>query len=307
VDVSCPKCGKPLPVDHSQADESGLVRLQCFNCGKKLLLKVNRPDLKLSGDAGAIDSELSLTDLARKAETKRGGNRKGVTAFWAARVTAFPEESLSALRAVLTQIPRYARNPNKVFDLIGELPFVFAGLSFQEVSRLEACLHDCGATFRVGPEREVLSAPQETQKETETSSVPQGQAKEPESTAAAVLESEPVESEDPTEEAEEAEDTFTATASRDEVLLLAVEVGPQIESWMKILSQRMVLDTPPGTRPSIEEINSAEAAARDLLRDSAREIGADVVLGLRSSLFTLADGSSMLQLEGNAARRATPT
>jgi hypothetical protein len=67
---------------------------------------------------------------------------------WTLHVADFPAESLTALRAVLTQVPRYSRSPHKVFDMTVELPYQFDHLTSEEARLLEACLTDCGAQYR---------------------------------------------------------------------------------------------------------------------------------------------------------------
>jgi len=331
MDVSCTKCGKDLPVDHGQADDAGLLHLQCSHCGKKLIVKLNRPNLKLSADIPSTFPGLSLTDLAQKAESNKKDASEGVPVFWAARVSAFPRESVGALRAVLTQIPRYSRNPNKIFDLMGELPYLFSGLSFQEVSRIEACLNDCGATFTSGPERDVLgsltepSAPEEEapapsgEQETEDmvplenldASAEDNEEAKPRLEKASEADPDGGEGEGEGEGARsqrsEADESTDDDDADEEVLMLAIHSDPPGLEWLPILCERLVLDTPAGERPSMQDLKDATTKVQAMISAAARDCGADLVLGVSTSIFTLADGSTCLQLEGQAARRITPT
>ena len=329
MDVSCTKCGKDLPVDHGQADDAGLLHLQCSHCGKKLIVKLNRPNLKLSADIPNTFPGLSLTDLAHKADSNKKDASEGVPVFWAARVSAFPSESVGALRAVLTQIPRYSRNPNKIFDLMGELPYLFSGLSFQEVSRIEACLNDCGATFTSGPERDVLgnlaepSVPEEEasapapslEQETEDmvplenldASAEDEEGAKPKLEKASKAAPYEGEEEEPGSQHSEVDESTDDADADDEVLILAIHSDPSGAEWLPILCERLVLDTPPGERPSMQELKEATTEVQAMISAAARDCGADLVLGVSTSIFTLADGSTCLQLEGQAARRATPT
>jgi DNA-directed RNA polymerase subunit RPC12/RpoP len=329
MDVSCTKCGKELPVDHGQADDAGLLHLQCSHCGKKLIVKLNRPNLKLSADIPNTFPGLSLTDLAQKAESNKKDASEGVPVFWAARVSAFPSESVGALRAVLTQIPRYSRNPNKIFDLMGALPYLFSGLSFQEVCRIEACLNDCGATFTSGPERDILGSLTEPSVPEEEAPAP-APAREQATEDIVPLEdldassegdegakprleeaSEAIpdggEEERPDAQHSEADESTDAPDANEEVLMLAVHSNSPGAEWLTILCERLVLDTPPGERPSIQELKDATTKVQAMISAAARDCGAELVLGLSTSIFTLADGSTCLQVEGQAARRVTPT
>ncbi len=150
MEVSCPQCGNRLPLSGGTPDEQGLVRLTCDNCRKRLLLKVSRHDLKL----GAAKTEpVPLPKSVAPEPAQPAASTAGEASAWTLHVAEFPADSLTALRAVLTQVPRYSRNPNKVFDMTTGLPYEFTSLTFEEVSRLEACLDDCGAQYRTAPEQ----------------------------------------------------------------------------------------------------------------------------------------------------------
>jgi DNA-directed RNA polymerase subunit RPC12/RpoP len=149
VEVSCPQCGNRQRLSLVIPDEQGLLRLTCENCGKRLLLKVSRPDLKLEAD------ETDPVPLPKSLAPESGQTLTptvGTASSWALHVAEFPAEFLTTLRAALKQIPRYSRNPNKVFDMTVGLPYQFDDLTFKEVSLLEACLTDCGARYRTTPE-----------------------------------------------------------------------------------------------------------------------------------------------------------
>lgn len=152
MEVSCPQCGKKLPVDGRRSDSSGVLRLSCDNCGKHLLLKLTRRDLRV-GSAAASDRAETASPAARTAtaETNSASATDPGSSHWTIIVREFPEESLSGLRAALSQVARYSANPNKVFDLTAELPYRFGRLSFEQASRLEACLADCGGSFERSP------------------------------------------------------------------------------------------------------------------------------------------------------------
>lgn len=148
MEVSCPQCGNRLPVSSDNADEQGLARLTCDNCRKRLQVKVSRPELKI----GATETEpappqRSFSPPAAPAPPPNAG--EAIT--WTLSVVEFPTESLTALRTALRQVPRYSRSPNKVFDITAQLPYQFTHLTFEEVSRLEACLADWGARYQAIP------------------------------------------------------------------------------------------------------------------------------------------------------------
>jgi hypothetical protein len=146
--VSCPHCGNNVPFTPRPPEEQGVIRLTCDNCQKVFRLKVSRPDLKLKADDPEASRPSapsgSATDPPRPPPLTE-------TTHWTLSVSEFPEESLPALRAVLTQVPRYSRNPNKVFDLTEELPYEFPRLTSEETRRLEICLAACGAQFQTSP------------------------------------------------------------------------------------------------------------------------------------------------------------
>ncbi len=148
MEVSCPKCGNRLPLRFGSADEQGMVRLRCDNCRKTVLLKVSRRDLRLEADA---TEPATLPESVAPATIQPVAQTVGETNTWTLHVDEFPPESLVALRAVLSQVPRYSRNPNKVFDMTAALPYQFDHLTFEEVSRLEACLSDCEARYETAP------------------------------------------------------------------------------------------------------------------------------------------------------------
>jgi len=129
-----------------------MLRLSCDNCGKHLLLKVTQRDLRV-GTAGTSErAETAPVERSATAETTSAAASDPVPTHWTLVVSEFPEESLSALRTALSQVARYSRNPNKLFDLTAELPYRFGRLSFEQLSRLEACLADCGGSFERRPE-----------------------------------------------------------------------------------------------------------------------------------------------------------
>lgn len=299
MEVSCPKCGNKVLLDHSTGGPDGLLRTTCGNCDKKILIKLNQRDLKLDGDIPISDPAPREPEPQRESED---GADETVPELWAVVVADFPSESETALRAVLAQIPRFSRNPNKIFDLLSHLPYVLSGLSFEEVSRLEACLQDCGSTFLLGPEREIVDArgqPLEIPK-VEAGATEEQEAGEPPPTAAAP--SDPSEDTLPTPERVAQSERVAA-----EVLLLSVESGVDVADWLGLVSARRVITDEGGAAPSSQALDEAELDARDALARRALDAGADAVMGVRSSLSSLHEGSTVLTLEGTAIRRVTPS
>jgi hypothetical protein len=130
-----------------------VLRLSCDNCGKPLLLKLTQRELRVGTAATSDRAETTRqAEKSATAETTSAAPTDSGSTNWELVVNEFPEESLSALRAVLSQVPRYSRNPNKLFDITAELPYRFGDLSFEQLSRLEACLADCRGSFERRPE-----------------------------------------------------------------------------------------------------------------------------------------------------------
>jgi len=156
MEVSCPGCGNRLPLSQGIPAEQGLLRLTCANCSRKLLLKVSRPDLKVSQSDLKPTTHTPEPDPPPKsvatAQDQPRAQAGDAATRWTLHVDEFPPESLTALRAVLTQVPRYSRNPNKVFDMTAELPYEFSHLNHEQVSCLETCLDDFRARYRTAPQ-----------------------------------------------------------------------------------------------------------------------------------------------------------
>ena len=251
MDVACPKCGDRVSVDPSQANDQGIVELRCGNCHKRLLLKITPRDLKL-------DSDTAPTRLP---------------AAWAVVVRSLADEHHSALRTVLTQIPRFSRNPNKIPDLLGKLPYVFRGLSVEEARRMEACLDDCGSDFEIGAEVDLLDS---------------GGTPEPPAAP------------EPATEANESD-----TSAPRGMLVLTVDEGPAVARFIGLVSSCKKVQCSGSETLEQQEaiVLDAHQAALERLEDEAQRASADGILGLRSTV-SYRGTTLLVTLQGTAVQLA---
>jgi DNA-directed RNA polymerase subunit RPC12/RpoP len=153
MQISCPKCGESIPVDHAEADDTGKVRLQCGECSARLLIKVNRPELKVDQSIpltpapepapdvpqnGRLDE---LDDLSIERSTGDDDGSRTVV------VRSLPAGAMSELRRALFLVPRLSSNPNKLMQLLAQLPYRFEGLTEAEADTLEGRLDELGAVL----------------------------------------------------------------------------------------------------------------------------------------------------------------
>ncbi len=71
MQVDCPRCGASNYINEAGADDAGKVRTACKDCSARLLIKVNRPDLKVNpgipetsegAEAGPAAERISVLD-----------------------------------------------------------------------------------------------------------------------------------------------------------------------------------------------------------------------------------------------------
>jgi predicted Zn finger-like uncharacterized protein len=167
MQITCPGCGAKVAVQSGETAPDGRVRVQCPGCEARLLIKINRPDLKIddripttdgNGEAALpLDRSSGLGSLERfSIDVGSGEFSSSGAGLRVVVVQTLPEAGLSELRRGLIRIPRFSRNPNKVHDATAELPFILTGLEQEEADALEALVIEQGGSCVAGPEWRVL-------------------------------------------------------------------------------------------------------------------------------------------------------
>ena len=167
MNVACPRCGAKIDVASGETADDGRIRVPCTGCDAKLLIKVNRPDLKLDGSIPTSNGE-ELAPLAADRSTSlealeqfsidvgSGEYSSGGAGLRVVVVQSLPEEGLDELRRRLIRIPRFRRNPNKIHDATAELPYVLTNLEMEDEEDLEAMVVRLGGACVAGPEWRIL-------------------------------------------------------------------------------------------------------------------------------------------------------
>jgi DNA-directed RNA polymerase subunit RPC12/RpoP len=164
--VACPRCGTPNLIEERDQAADGRVRTRCTDCDAKLLIKVNRPDLRVADDIPATpegaDADLGLATerLAPLSELEIDlgdeGERERDT--WHVLVVhELADDRVGDLRRALLGLPRFRRNPNKMQDVTAELPYVIPDLNPEGLAQLKGLLVDAGARWETGSRHALLT------------------------------------------------------------------------------------------------------------------------------------------------------
>ena len=167
MQATCPGCGAKVDLQGGDTAPDGRVRVKCEGCDARLLIKINRPDLKIDqripttngdGDAPlAADRSASIEALERFSIDVGSGEFSAHGAgLRVVVVQTLPEAGRDELKRGLIRVPRFSRNPNKVHDATAELPYVLTGLEQEEADALEALVLEHGGACIAGPEWRVL-------------------------------------------------------------------------------------------------------------------------------------------------------
>ena len=305
MEVACPHCGEAVQVDDSQQDLSGRLRLCCDACESPFLIKLNRPELRVQGATADRSEEPVGTEPAENSA------EQPVPESWMIVVHDLPETGINALRALLGQIPRFTRNPNKIPDMMSQFPYVFTGLSLEHSRRLEAFLQDCTASYEIGGSGRLplaespLGNPGEVAADEVPPDGPEEGPQQPgltEETAAKPEGGAEPETADPQESVPSAE-ARTEETLRSQVVLLTVDVGPEVERYLGLVSARTIV---PSSERNNDGVKKAEEKAARTLVDEAVELGAHAVLGLRTTVVALPGGETLVALQGSAVALVTP-
>jgi hypothetical protein len=70
ITVKCPKCAEIVEVDENRRAGRGKLRLACKQCGTRFAMRLNRPSLKVAGDAAA-SGEAAAPESERKAPRRK--------------------------------------------------------------------------------------------------------------------------------------------------------------------------------------------------------------------------------------------
>lgn len=168
MQVNCPGCGEEVAVEGAETAPDGRVRLRCPGCDSRLLIKINRPDLKVddkiptdNGDgedaALPVDRTAALEALERfEIDVGSGEYASHGAGMRVVVVQELSEAGREVLKRSLIRIPRFTRNPNKIHDATAELPYVLVGLEADEADELEALIVEEGGACVAGPEWRLL-------------------------------------------------------------------------------------------------------------------------------------------------------
>ena len=164
--VTCPRCGTGNAIDESQQAGDGRVRTRCTECNAKLLIKVNRPDLKVADDIPATPDDADDAGLAgeriapiSEIEIEVGeGDEPGRDTWRVVIVHELQWNRVGDLRRALLGLPRFKRNANKMQDVTSELPYVIPDLSEVELDKIGNVLNDAGARWLSGARHALLDA-----------------------------------------------------------------------------------------------------------------------------------------------------
>lgn len=162
--VACPRCGTHNALDHSQQADDGRVRTRCTHCNAKLLIKVNRPDLKVADDIAptpddADDASLAGERIAPISEIEIEVGQDEEPERDTGHVVVVHEldwKRVGDLRRTLLALPRFKRNANKMQDVTAELPYVIPDLGEDGLARLSALLDEAGARWETGARHALL-------------------------------------------------------------------------------------------------------------------------------------------------------
>ena len=167
MQVACPRCGTENAIDESEQAADGRVRTRCTQCDAKLLIKVNRPDLKVADDipatqdSGENDVGLASERLAPLSEIEidLGDEGERERDSWHVLVIHELEWSkVGDLRRALLGLPRFKRNPNKMQDVTSEFPFVIPDLAADGLKKLTDLLEGADARWETGSRHALLNA-----------------------------------------------------------------------------------------------------------------------------------------------------
>jgi|GEM_PF-3866471 len=137
--VNCPRCNAEVEIDEADADDQSRVRLRCAECNAKILIRVNRPELKVDEATPRPARRLhGLDGISIERADETGGAKRSL------RVAHVPEDCLPDFRAGLKGTEIYGNNPNKLNWVLSEPPYVLEGLSIEEATEIEAWVQEVG-------------------------------------------------------------------------------------------------------------------------------------------------------------------
>lgn len=160
MQVACPRCSTENEIDETEQAADGRVRMRCSNCNAKLLIKVNRPDLKLDSDipetpddadndVGTASVRLAPLDeleieLGEDDEVRERDD-------WHVLVVHELEwKRIGDFRRALLGTPKFKRNPNKMQDVTSAFPYVIQELAPEGLAKLTALLEGAEARWETG-------------------------------------------------------------------------------------------------------------------------------------------------------------
>lgn len=169
MQVACPKCSTPIPLDDTSKDESGRVRARCPKCSTFVLVKVNRPALRVAAE---IPSHSNLPAVRDEDITSLGSASGAFApidpdpteaveapsglAPWAFVIDTLDSAKVDEARRRFRTLPRFRRQPQRVDELGGQLPWWVRGVTPREAKFLLEQLVDLGGEGRAQPESVVL-------------------------------------------------------------------------------------------------------------------------------------------------------
>lgn len=168
MQVPCPKCTNAILLDEAQRDEHGRVRGRCVSCGAQVLVKVNRPALRVSSDIPSHSTMPAVRDEDIASITAASGAfapidpeggepaEVGGLAPWAFVVDQLAAERLEEARRVFRTLPRFRRQPQRVDELGGEWPWWVKGVTRKEARFLLEKLEELGGEGRAKEEKLLL-------------------------------------------------------------------------------------------------------------------------------------------------------
>lgn len=167
MQVDCPRCGASNDIDETSADDVGRVRTACHECEARLLIKVNRPNLKVNPAIPETEEEqaerieqaaqrVSVLDAGFEIDVGADATDDSAAAWLAVVVHEASGAGVADLRGALMGVRRFRANPNKLHDATAELPFIFDQLTDSDVRALSAALETSGARWEAGPRSSLL-------------------------------------------------------------------------------------------------------------------------------------------------------
>ena len=368
MQVRCPGCGEDVPVQGGEAADDGRVRLKCPGCNARLLLKINRPDLKIDGRIPIDDGDGDAPPTAARSSSLEALERFSIdvgsgefsttgAGLRVVVVQSLPEPALEELKRQLIRIPRFRRNPNKIHDATAELPFVLQGLEQEEADTLEALVGQSGGACIAGPEWRILDgagqprelrplgepiAHEEVFGEADEALVVMGEADEDEGllfassddgevlvagddgevlvagddgdadlgppSAPAAAPEEP----DPIELALKSYDDLIAVVTSDhmpsveippdDLRLVTVETMPDQGEPLGIVSVTVEVLPSAAAGSRTDAVASAIREAEGRLQVKARQLGASMIVAIRTTASDLNDGTLLVVMQGTATR-----